>query len=460
MSLRWRLTLTITLAMLAVALGLGVALYLLAAQQARQAFHLELQTLARDYARLALGADAVRLREPPPSPLQARLSGLGVWLVTPGGATHDALGSDAAPPTLPAATMEQLRRGSEGVFDLGDVGVAAYPIFDTKSFQLSYALLVAAQDAAGAEGLTRLRAAVLGWMVAAALIALAVGNGLALWLSRPLRRIAQTAHAVGQGDLSRRIADTGAKDELGALGRDLNAMLERLEGLVGAHRRFTADAAHDLRTPVAVLKTEVEVALRRERDAASYRATLERLLSRIEGLAKLSDDLLMLSRLEAGPERAFEAFLLRDALEETISVTQAQAKTRGLRFELSLPLSLEVEGDAILIARLVANLLGNAAKFSQSAFGLKAMEIGREVELSVWDDGPGVPEGLKHTLFERFAKGAGSSGTGLGLAIAQGIAHSHGATIRLMNAQPGATFSLNLPKPPRADSNARLTQQG
>ena len=448
MSLRWRLTLTITLAMLLVALGLGVALYFLAAQEARQAFHLELQTLARDYARLALGADAVRLREPPPSPLQARLGRMGVWLVTPSGATHDALGSDAVPPTLPAATMEQLRRGAEGVFDLEDAGVAAYPIFDTKSFQLSYALLVAAQDVAGAEGLTRLRAAVLGWVVAAALIALVVGNGLALWLSRPLRRIAETAHAVGQGDLSRRIADTGAKDELGALGRDLNTMLGRLEGLVGAHRRFTTDAAHDLRTPVAVLRTEVEVALRRDRDAASYRATLERLLARIEGLAELSDDLLILSRLEAGPERAFEAFLLRDALEDTLSVTQALANTRGLRFEIALPQTLEVQGDAVLIARLVGNLLGNAAKFAQHAFGLRVVAAGREVELSVWDDGPGVPENLKHTLFERFVKGAGSSGTGLGLAIAQGIARSHGATIRLIDGQPGATFSLTLPKPP------------
>jgi HAMP domain-containing protein len=232
-SLRWRLTLTITLAMLGVALGLGVALYVLAAQQARQAFHLELQTLARDYARLALGAEAVRLREPPPSPLQARLGGMGVWLVTPGGATHDALGSDAAPPALPAATMEQLRRGTEGVFDLGDAGVAAYPIFDTKTFQLSYALLVAAQDAAGEEGLTQLRAVTIGWMLAAALIALLVGNALALWLSGPLRRIAETAHAVGQGDLSKRIQDTGAKDELGALGRD-----------PPLHRRCRARPAH------------------------------------------------------------------------------------------------------------------------------------------------------------------------------------------------------------------------
>jgi two-component system, OmpR family, sensor kinase len=209
-----------------------------------------------------------------------------------------------------------------------------------------------------------------------------------------------------------------------------------------------------------VLRTEVEVALRRERDAASYRATLERLLERIAGLAKLADDLLMLSRLEAGPERAFEAFLLRDALEDTLGVAEAQAQARGLRFELALPVNFEVQGDAMLVARLVANLLGNAAKFAHGAFGLRAIATGREIELSVWDDGPGVPEHLKHTLFERFAKGAGSGGTGLGLAIAQGIARSHGGAIQLTNAKSGATFSLKLPKSPRADSNARLTQEG
>jgi signal transduction histidine kinase len=454
-SLRWRLTLTLTLALLGVAFGLGAALYAVAAREARAAFHLGLQTLAREYARLALEADAVRLREPPPSPFASRLGGVSAWLLEPDGVLRDAVNpDDGVVPALSVTTLERLRRGEEVVFDLEGRGVSAYPIFDAGTFRLSYALLVAARDVAGEQGLARLRGAIVGWAVASALLALAVGNALALWLSRPLRSIAQTARAVGQGDLTRRIPDTGARDELGALQRDLNAMLERLEGLVGAHRRFTADAAHDLRTPLAVLRTELEVALRHDRDPAAYRATLERLLTRVEGLSVLADDLLMLSRLEAGPERAFETFLLLDTLEPTLGTVEGLALARGLRFEVAIPLTLEVHGDAALVTRLVANLLGNAARFARLEFGVRCHIVGHEVRLEVWDDGPGVPEALKPTLFDRFSKGERSNGAGLGLAIARQIARTHGSDVRLED-RPGAVFGFSLP---RADSNAGLTQ--
>jgi two-component system, OmpR family, sensor kinase len=452
-SLRWRLTLTLTLALLVVALGLGAVLYFLAAQEARGAFHLGLQTLTREYARLALEADAVQLREPPPSPFLARLGELRVWLLEPNGAVRDAVGGSDAPPRLSERLWAGLERGEETALDLEGRGVAAYPIFDAGTFRLSYTLVISADDVAGAQGLTRLRGVILGWVFGAALLALSVGNALALWLSRPLQRIAQTARAVGQGDLTRRIADAGARDEIGALQRDLNAMLERLEGLVGAHRRFTADAAHDLRTPIAVLRTELEVALRREREPELYRAALERVLGRVEGLSQLADDLLMLSRLEAGPERAFESFLLRDALEATLEISATLAGDRHLRFEVDVPLSLEVRGDAVLVARLVANLLGNAVKFARSAFGVRGVIVGREVRLEVWDDGPGVPLALRPTVFEAFSKGERSSGTGLGLAIARQIARAHGATLRLED-RSGAVFSVSLP---RGGSNLRLT---
>jgi two-component system, OmpR family, sensor kinase len=460
-SLRWRLTLTLTLALLGVAFGLGAVLYLLSAREAREAFHLGLQTLAREYARLALEADAVRLREPPLSPFAARLGGVSAWLLEPNGGVRDVLSADGDAPRLSAAILDGVRRGEETVFDLEGRGVAAYPIFDAGTFRLSYVLLVAADDVAGAQGLARLRGAVLGWALAAALLALGVGNALALWLSRPLRSIAQTARAVGQGDLTRRIPQMATRDELGALQRDLNAMLERLEGLVGAHRRFTADAAHDLRTPLSVLRTEVEVALRRDRDAASYRATLERSLTRIESLSALADDLLTLSKLEAGPERVFESFLLRDALEPTLDTTEGLALARGLRFEVAVPLDLEVHGDATLVARLVANLLANAAGFARERFGVRAFCVGDTVQLEVWDDGPGVPEALKPRLFERFSKGERSSGAGLGLAIAHQIALTHGSRLRLED-RPGAVFVCSLSRDEfrfALNSNAGLTQE-
>ncbi|MDL2345953.1 histidine kinase dimerization/phospho-acceptor domain-containing protein, partial [Deinococcus sp. MIMF12] len=113
---------------------------------------------------------------------------------------------------------------------------------------------------------------------------------------------ARTAQAVQDGDLGARVGGTGRRDELGTLARHLNAMLGQLSALVTAARRFTADAAHDLRTPLAVLRGEVDLALRRERTPAEYRETLERLRGDLAGLSTLADDLLTLARLEGqGP---------------------------------------------------------------------------------------------------------------------------------------------------------------
>jgi signal transduction histidine kinase len=468
MSLRLRLTLTLAGVLWLLVLGLGAALYALTAADLRVRFTVQLQTLAQQYAQLALQPDSVRLREPPPNPLHDELEGHEVYLLAADGHVVDSLGADAGAPVIPAA---QLKRSQSGTFSSGGFSGAQpgasfdlpaspesvllgrqraavlYPIFALNgNFGVAYTLALVSADRVGQQSLARLRTTILVWALLATLLALVAGDRLAVWLSRPLREVAATAHAVGQGALQRRIPRAGGRDEIGGLKRDLNAMLERLETLVAAQRRFTADAAHDLRTPLSVLRTELEVSLRRPREAAEYRDTLARLLERVEALSKLAEDLLTLSKLEAGQERPLEALLLRDTLEGTIDTTQRVASQRNLEFVVDLPTHLEVLGDASTLPRLVANLLDNAAKAARTRFGLRAELQSKSVRLSVWDDGEGIKPELRARLFQRFAKGETSSGAGLGLAIAQQIASAHGAVLTPLEGTGlvGATFQVEL----------------
>jgi two-component system, OmpR family, sensor kinase len=476
-SLRLRLTLTLALALLLPVLGLGIVLYALTAADSRADFDLELRTLARAYAQLAVGADRVTLREPPPTPLLDKLGNLAAFLIEPNGRVHDALGAGQI--AVPNDVLERVKGGQEASFSIGgDRGAAVFPIFTASSnFGLAYALVIAADDTSGAQSLMRLRATVIAWLMVGALIALIVGDRLAVWLSRPLREVAQTASAVEHGELSQRIPRADARDELGALKRSLNGMLDRLESLVEAQRRFTADAAHDLRTPLTVLKTEVEVALRRPREAPEYRAVLERLLERIGGLSRLAEDLLTLARLEAGPEIPFEPFVVLDALKNVISTTARLAALRGLSFIAEIPPDLALFGDAPMIARAVGNLLGNAISAASTELGLRVTAHGREVAFRVWDDGPGVPPEMRSRLFERFSKGERSKGAGLGLAIVQEVARAHDGNLVLEHpvlerTEKGTVFRMTLPdglgsglfgtretsvKASNVNSNARVT---
>jgi two-component system, OmpR family, sensor kinase len=472
MSLRLRLTLTLALALMLPVLGLGVVLYALTAADSRTNFDLELRTLARAYAQLAVGEDQVKLRQPPATPLMDKLGNLGAYLLEPDGRVRDAIGAGKI--TVPDGVLERVKNGQEASFFLGaDRSAAIFPILTaSRRYGLAYALVIAADDTSGADSLMRLRATVIAWLVVGALIALIVGDRLAVWLGRPLREVAQTASAVERGELSQRIPRSEARDELGTLKRSLNGMLDRLESLVEAQRRFTADAAHDLRTPLTVLKTEVEVALRRPREAPEYRAVLERLLERIGGLSALSEDLLTLARLEAGPEIPFEQFVVFDALETVVSTHARVAAQRGLSFTAEIPHDLAMLGDAPMIARAVGNLLGNAIGAASTELGLRVTVRGREVTLRVWDDGPGVPPEMRSRLFERFAKGARSKGAGLGLSIVQEVVRTHDGSLVFENAEHGAVFRVTLPrglssgvfgtretsvKSSTSNSNARIT---
>ncbi len=453
MSLRWRLLLGFSLTLLLAVLGLGALLYAITAQSLERSFRLELQTLARQYAQLALQAEQVSLREPPPSPLAERLGNVSAFLLRPDKTIQETLGS-SQDFMLPTSAWQTLERNQETVAGLNNFrAAAAFPIFSSSGvYQLAFVVVVAADDLSGASSLEQLRTSIVLWASAATLIALLLGQVLTSWLLRPLRQIASTAAAVSSGNLTARIPNAARPDEIGALKRDLNAMLVRLEHLVEAQRRFTANAAHDLRTPIAVLRTELEVALRRPREAAAYREVLERVLERCKSLGVLTEDLLALARLEAGLEKPVP-LVLQQALSSTIETYTRAAEQQQKTFYLELPADLEIIGDTVALNRIFANLLGNALRFAKQEFGLRAERNAETISIRVWDDGTGIPESQHKQLFDRFQKGTHSSGTGLGLAIAQEATRAHNGTISLELSQTGAVFLVQLPS-----SNPRLTQ--
>ena len=203
-------------------------------------------------------------------------------------------------------------------------------------------------------------------------------------------------------------------------------------------RRFMADAAHELRTPVAVLRTRADVALQREREPAEYVATLEALGRETERLSGIVDDLFTLARADAG-ERPLhlERVQLDELILETVSATGALAERQGVTLAVGAADEVVLEADTGLVRQLLVILLDNAIKFSERG-GVVAVDLRASptlATLTVRDTGVGIPPGELSRVFDRFYRGesarGSTSGAGLGLSIAQWIATAHDARIEI-----------------------------
>lgn len=291
---------------------------------------------------------------------------------------------------------------------------------------------------------------------AAVLTAVVVTGGLvARSALRPIDRIVAMARGIGESNLSQRLPHPGTEDEIGRLTITLNEMLDRIERSVAAQRRFTADASHELRSPLSRLRAELEVTLRRPRSAAEYEAVLRSSLEEVERLSRLSGALLTLTRLDAGerPGRPETSAALTPVVREAMERLEAEAARRGvtLHFEPSPALAVPVAAD--LLALVVGNLLDNAVKFSPRGgrVQIRAFAEGTEACLAVADSGPGIAADEVPRLFERFYRGDASRspdtpGAGLGLAIAHAIVRAHSGRITVASRPgAGATFTVHLP---------------
>jgi heavy metal sensor kinase len=284
----------------------------------------------------------------------------------------------------------------------------------------------------------------------------ALGGGylLARQALAPVDRMTATAEDITATRLDRRIEILYSDDELGRLAQTLNRMIARLERSFEEIRRFTADAAHELRTPLAVMRNEAEVILRSPRDPADYRRVLEDQLEEIERLSRLADRLLFLCRCDAGLRPGAQTPVrIDDAARAVAEHMRAVAEGKRITLEVRRADRCSVRGDEDQLRRLLFNLVDNAIKFTPNG-GAVTVECRRDdgrADVIVADTGVGIPaEHLPH-VFERFyrvepARDGESGGAGLGLAISRTIAEAHGAELRIESAVgEGTRVILNLP---------------
>ncbi len=271
---------------------------------------------------------------------------------------------------------------------------------------------------------------------------------------KPVAALAAEARRINDRNLDIRLPVTGAKDEISDLSRTLNQMLERIDRAFASVRTFTGNASHELRTPISLMRTEIEVALYRPRDSEEYRAILGRLHEETARMTSLVENLLSLARADGGAETITLAPIRVNDLFRLAAETWKSAMNDSLldfRVDLAEE-DLSLLGDSQSLQRLLSILLENANKYTPpgGAVKLRAAVDGERIVLSVQDSGIGIAPLDRPRIFDRFYRAAppGESipaGSGLGLALAKWIAERHGTELRV-ESDPGrgSCFSFSL----------------
>jgi signal transduction histidine kinase len=285
---------------------------------------------------------------------------------------------------------------------------------------------------------------------------LGVGWVVAGRVLRPIGRITSVARDIQATDLSRRIELPGPEDELKQLADTFDAMLARLDAAFAAQRQFVADASHELRNPLAIIRTNVDVALADPHpDPDDLRHTITVVQRASDRMARLVDDLLALARRQE-PTLEHEPVDLGAAVAEASDDFVVPAAARGIVLDRAIAPGVTVTGDRDALKRAVANLLENAVRLAPegSRIRLATGSEGHRAWIAVADEGPGIaPEDQPH-VFDRFwradrARARADGGTGLGLAIVRQIVESHGGQIRLQSkVGVGSSFVIWLPVTP------------
>ncbi|MEO8268775.1 MAG: ATP-binding protein [Aureliella sp.] len=264
----------------------------------------------------------------------------------------------------------------------------------------------------------------------------------------PVMQIASVANSITIDHLDRRIEIVNPNDEIGQLSATLNSLIARLENAVNEIQRFTADASHELRTPLAALRSEAESALRSKRTPVEYERTLAVVVDEATRLGRLTDQLLNLSRLDAGTVHYRRDFVRLDALLlDVAEQLRPLAQQRNVRLSIGVVQPCELRGDDIRLSQALFNVLENSIKYTQPEGNVKIVcrIADRLAVVEVRDTGIGIPaEQLPH-VFDRFYRGDASrnctvGGTGLGLAIAHAAVHAHGGTIEISSESESGTI--------------------
>jgi two-component system, OmpR family, sensor kinase len=290
------------------------------------------------------------------------------------------------------------------------------------------------------------------------LLASASGYFLARKSLAPVVAMSSQAGKIGAENLHERLVVQNEKDELGRLALSFNDLLDRLGQSFERQKRFMADASHELRTPVAILRGESEVALSKEfRAPEEYRESLKTLHHESQRLTRIVEDLFTLTRADAGQcPLQLSGFYLDELVGECVHSARTLAKAKRIGLSCGKMSESPVQADESLLRRMILNLLDNAIKYTPEGgtVSVSCERVGSEYALSISDTGIGVPEDLRSRIFERFVRadkarsrsGDDGGGAGLGLSISRWIAEAHQGRLELTrsNAQ-GSTFTAYLP---------------
>jgi signal transduction histidine kinase len=285
------------------------------------------------------------------------------------------------------------------------------------------------------------------------LISLVVGWVVAGRLLAPIDRVTDVARRIQATDLSRRISMEGPEDELKRLADTFDSMLERLDKAFAGQRRFIADASHELRNPLAVIRTNLDVVLSDPNaDEAALRDTSVVVRRATERMSKMVDDLLALARLES-PQQLDERVDITEVAEEIADEFTAVARSHDIELRRSITEGVYVTGDRYALKRALANLAQNAVRFAppQTAITIAAGSKDGWAWAAVEDQGPGIAAEHQEQVFERFwrtdkSRSRSLGGSGLGLSIVQQVAQAHSGVVKLSSeVGRGSTFVMWIP---------------
>lgn len=262
---------------------------------------------------------------------------------------------------------------------------------------------------------------------------------------RPVEQLRREAASISAGEPHRRLPVPATRDEVARLAVTLNDLLERLEAAIQQERRFVDDASHELRTPIGILRTELELALRHPRSKTELETVVSSAHHEAERLSRLTEDLLVLARADHG------RLPLRPA---KVTVDEIVKPIRRAHPSVSVAVGdVEIYGDPDRLRQALDNLIDNAFRHGAPPVTVQAWHDSHTVTIAVRDHGPGLPEAVGSAVFERFrraddTRSRDSGGTGLGLAIVAAIARAHGGDVTALAPDDGGTeFRLQLPAP-------------
>jgi two-component system OmpR family sensor kinase len=429
--IRLRLTLAFALAMAVVLAATGGFIYFRVASALDEAVNDSLDARLADAKALAQGGVSGRTEED--------------WftdIIQPGG----------TPANLSAAQLEQALRDRIVVERIPGVDGRVWARAEVINVAGDEVTVVAGASLADRDDALR---QLLAQLLIVAPVALLISGALGYWLAgaalSPVEEMRSKAAAISGAEPGRRLPVGKADDELRRLAETLNAMLARLERAIERERGFVADASHELRTPLALMKAELDLALRKQRRAPELEDALRSAAAETDRLVRLAEDLLVLAQADDGrlPLRRDDV-RAGDLLETVREAFRARAEQSGRTIEAEAANGVAFSGDRLRVEQALGNLVDNALRHGSGAVTLSAVDANGHIELHVVDEGEGFPPDFLPHAFERFGRAdqaRTSGGAGLGLALAAAIAEAHRGSAHASNRPGGgADVWLSLPR--------------